>query len=159
AGTGGAWRALAAESDDAFIYTCIIRSMEPIHAQVLDAACVLADNDGTFRIADLARALPHLNAATVRTHVASRCCVNAPSNHHSRYRYFRALRRGVYRIERPFRRRARIQRRRASQDVLLDSLDSGVDLTLIAESLAMTPTMRMETMRRAALSLDAIRAR
>lgn len=136
------------------------RAMDPIHVQALEAACALADDDWTFRVADLARALPHLNAATLRTHVASRCCVNAPANHQSRYRYFRALGRGVYRIERAFRRRPRGGRRdAASQDVILASLDSGVDPTLIAESLAMTPTKRIETMRRAALSLEAMRSR
>ena len=129
--------------------------MEAIHAQVLEAARALADDDWTFRIREIAKALPHLNAATVRTHVASRCCVNAPANHQSRYRYFRALRRGVYRIEPRFRLRIQRGRRRsASQDVILASMDGGVDPTLIAESLAMTPTERIETMRRAALSLD-----
>lgn len=111
-------------------------------------------------MADLARALSHLNPATVRTHVASRCCVNAPANHQSRYRYFRALGRGEYRIERAYRRRRGGRRpKRASQDAILASLDSGVDPTLIAESLAMTPTERIETMRRAALSLETIRSR
>jgi len=133
--------------------------MDPVHAQVLDAACALAAADWTFRIADVMTALPHLNAATVRTHVASRCCVSAPSNHQSRYRYFRGLGRGVYRIEPPFRHRVRRGRRQAaSQDVILATLDSGVDLTLIAESLAMTPTERLETMRRAARALDTIRS-
>jgi hypothetical protein len=38
-------------------------------------------------------------------------------------------------------------------------MESGVDPTLLAESLAMTPTERLETMRRAALSLDAMKSR
>jgi hypothetical protein len=38
-------------------------------------------------------------------------------------------------------------------------MESGVDPTLIAESLSMTPTVRLETMRRAALSLSDTRAR
>src|SRR5262245_64431070 len=115
--------------------------MEPIHAQVLGAANAIASPDGRFRIADVPALLPHLNAATVRTHVASRCCVNAPSNHQSRYRYFRAMRRGVYRIEPSFRRRPRRRRTpAASQDRILATMDSGVDPTLIAASLARTPT-------------------
>jgi hypothetical protein len=141
------------------IYTCIISPVEPIHAQVLEAACALAGGDWTFRIADVARALPHLNPGTVRTHVASRCCVNAPAHHQSRYAYFRALRRGVYRIEPSVRRRSRGGRREASQDIILSSVDSGVDRTLLAASMAMTPTERIETMRRAAVSLDAMRRR
>jgi hypothetical protein len=134
--------------------------VDPIHLQVLEAACAVAGTGGRFRVADVARALPHLNAGTVRTHVASRCCVNAPAHHQSRYAYFRALRRGVYRIEPSVRRRQpRGGRRRASQDVILSTMDSGVDRTLLAASMAMTPTERIETMRRAALSLDAMRAR
>jgi hypothetical protein len=134
--------------------------MTPIHRQVLETAGALADAEGRFRIADVVRALPQLNAGTVRTHVASRCCVNAPAHHQSRHRYFRALGRGEYRIESPFRRRVRRGRRRpASQDVILASMESGVDPTLIAESLSMTPTVRLETMRRAALSLSDTRAR
>jgi hypothetical protein len=132
--------------------------MGPVHVQALEAACSLADDTWTFRVADLARMLPHLNPATLRTHVASRCCVNAPSNHQSRYRYFRALGGGVYRIERAFRQRPR-HARGASQNLILASFDSGVDSTLIAETLAMPPTERLETMRRAARSLETIRSR
>jgi hypothetical protein len=36
-------------------------------------------------------------------------------------------------------------------------MDSGVDPTLLVESLAMTPTDRIETMRRVALALDDMR--
>jgi hypothetical protein len=134
--------------------------MARIHSRVLEAACTLAGADWTFRVADVARALPHLNPGTIRTHVASRCCVNAPPHHQSRYSYFRAVRRGVYRIEPSVRRRGlRGRRHRASLDVILSSVASGVDRTLVAESMAMTPTERIETMRRAALSLDAMRPR
>jgi hypothetical protein len=130
--------------------------MEPIHAQILDAACANAADDWTFRIADVTAALPHLNPATVRTHIASRCCANAPANHQTRYRYFRALERGVYRVEPAFRRRPR-PRPQPSQDLILSSMDSGVDSTLIADSLAMTATERLEAMRRTARALDALR--
>lgn len=134
--------------------------MEPIHRQVLDAARSRAAGDWTFRIRDVAAALPHLNTATVRTHVASRCCANAPSHHQSRYPYFRAVRRGLYRVEPAFRRRKRPSGRRVgSQEAILSSIESGVDPTLLAAALAMTPTQRLETMRRAALSLDAMRVR
>src|SRR5262245_42948361 len=144
--------------EQAGLYTCIIEDMDPIHEQVLGAANAIASPDGRFRIADVPALLPHLNAATVRTHVASRCCANAPSNHQSRYRYFRAVRRGVYRIEPAFRRRPRRHPHlRPSQEQILASLDSGVDPTLIATSLAMTPTERLDTMRGAALSLESLR--
>jgi hypothetical protein len=118
-------------------------------------ACTIAARDWTFAISDIIAALPQLNAATVRTHVASRCCANAPANHHTRYRYFRAIARGEYRVEPAFRRRQRPSR--PSQDRILSAIDSGVDATLIAESLALPPTARLEAMRRVALSLDAMR--
>ena len=76
---------------------------EAIHAQVLAAARRLGrSSDWTFRLVDVVRALPHRNERTVRTHVASRCCVNAPANHPHRWPYFRRLRRGIYRIEPAF---------------------------------------------------------
>lgn len=128
-----------------------------LHEQVLDAALALADpRDWTFRIADVVAALPALNPGSVRTHVASRCCVNAPAHHQSRHRYFRAVGRGVYRIEPAVRRRR--TRSRGWQDRILATLESGVDPTLIAESLRWTPTERLEHMRLAAVSLEDARA-
>src|SRR5262245_66555680 len=107
--------------------------MEPIHSQVLAAACRIADPAWTFSVADLLNSLPHLNAATVRTHVSSRCCINAPSNHVSRYPYFRSRTRGVYRIEPAFRRTRRAPRGRGSwQDRLLAAIPPSADRTLIA---------------------------
>ena len=136
--------------------------MDPIHALVLNAAVELAapSDDWRFRLFDVVRALPQLNEGTVRTHVASRCCINAPSNHQSRHPYFRALGGGVYRIEPPFRkRRAANHAHRGWQDTLLSAIESGIDSTLIDESLKLTPTERLENMRRAALSIAAMRPR
>ena len=136
--------------------------MAPIHALVLDAALELAapSDDWRFRVLDVVRALPQLNEGTVRTHVASRCCVNAPSHHQSRHPYFRALGGGVYRIEPPFRkRRPATRRHRGWQDRLLSAIESGVDSTLIDQSLKLTPTERLEKMRAAALSIAAMRPR
>jgi hypothetical protein len=132
--------------------------VEPIHTAVLDAARACASTDWSFRVADVITALSHLNPATVRTHVASRCCSNAPANHDTRYRYFRALRRGVYRLEPTFRQR-RARGVQSSQERILASVDSGVDATLIAESLAMTPTERLESMHGAAKAMAAMRRR
>ena len=76
----------------------------PIHAEVLAAARLLCDSaDWTFRLADIVRALPHLNVRSVRTHVVSRCCRNAPENHAHRWPYFRRVKRGVYEILPPYR--------------------------------------------------------
>ena len=133
--------------------------MSAVHRRVLDAAVAHADpRRGTFRIADVVAALPALNPGTVRTHVASRCCVNAPPHHQSRYPYFRCVGRGVYRIEPPFRRR-RPNPRRAWHDRVIDAVGSGVDSTLIAESLRWTPTERLERMRAALISLEHARSR
>jgi len=72
----------------------------PVHDQVLDAARRLCRERGawTFRPDEVVRALPHLNPSTVRTHIVSRCCVNAPKNHPHRWEYFRRVERGVYEI-------------------------------------------------------------
>jgi hypothetical protein len=131
-----------------------------VHGEVLDAARSLtgAARGWTFRLADLVRALPHLNPGTVRTHVASRCCVNAPPHHQTRYRYFRCVGRGLYRLEPAFRRPPRRERRPAAgwQDRLLATMESGVDPTLVIDSLRRPPTERLQSMERAARSLDAM---
>jgi hypothetical protein len=139
------------------------QNMIPVHRQVLDAALALTGAGGAwdFRLADVVRALPHLNAGTVRTHVASRCCVNAPSHHQSRHPYFRSVGRGIYRIESAFRRKVRSGRSPvgAWYGRALSTIDSGVDPTLIAASLKRSPTERLEQMQHAAESLDAMTAR
>ncbi|HEX6850932.1 MAG TPA: hypothetical protein VF139_05955 [Candidatus Polarisedimenticolaceae bacterium] len=72
----------------------------PVHLQVLRAAVRLCRRRGawSFRPDEIVRLLPHLNASTVRTHVVSRCCVNAPANHPHRWDYFRRIARGSYEI-------------------------------------------------------------
>ena len=79
-----------------------------IQAEVLAAARRLCRSrqDWTFTPAEIVRALPHLNARSIRTHVVSRCCVNAPQHHAHRWAYFRRIRRGVYEILPSHRRRA-----------------------------------------------------
>ena len=76
-----------------------------IHAEVLAAARRLcaARSNWAFTPAEVVHALPHLNERSVRTHVVSRCCVNAPSHHAHRWPYFRRLRRGLYAIEKDYR--------------------------------------------------------
>jgi hypothetical protein len=72
----------------------------PIHALVLDAALRICGGrrGWTFRPVEIVEALAGLNAASVRTHVMSRCCVNAPPHHVHRWPYFRRVRRGIYEI-------------------------------------------------------------
>ena len=80
----------------------------PVHDQVLQAARRLCRERGgwKFRPDEVVRALPHLNPSSVRTHIVSRCCVNAPKNHPHRWDYFRRVARGTYEIL-PQRRRER----------------------------------------------------
>ncbi len=78
----------------------------PVHEEVLRAALRICRERGgwRFRPVEIVGALPHLHAATVRTHVVSRCCVNAPANHPHRWPYFERVSRGTYEIRRPYRR-------------------------------------------------------
>jgi predicted RNase H-like HicB family nuclease len=72
----------------------------PVHLEVLETARRMCRERGgwTFRPDEIVRALPHLNPSTIRTHVVSRCCVNAPSHHPHRWAYFRRTGRGTYEI-------------------------------------------------------------
>lgn len=71
-----------------------------IHEEVLNAARRICKERGNWRFApeELVRALPHLNVSSVRTHIVSRCCINAPRNHPHKWNYFRRIKRGVYEI-------------------------------------------------------------
>ncbi len=77
----------------------------PVHREVLDAARRICRERGdwTFTLVEVVRALPFLNESTVRTHVVSRCCVNAPKNHPHRWPYFRRVGRGRYEVLPPYR--------------------------------------------------------
>ena len=70
------------------------------HHEILAAAQrICAErSDSVFTPDEIVRALPHLNAQTVRTHVTSRCCVNARPHHQSRLEYFRKTERGRYEL-------------------------------------------------------------
>jgi hypothetical protein len=76
-----------------------------IHEEVLMTARRICAERGekTFRLADVVHALPHLKESSVRTHVVSRCCVNAPKNHPHKWPYFLRLARGEYEILPPWR--------------------------------------------------------
>ena len=76
-----------------------------IHEEILGAARRLctARSNWAFTPAEIVHALPHLNERSVRTHVVSRCCVNAPSHHAHRWPYFKRLRRGLYTIQKEYR--------------------------------------------------------
>jgi predicted RNase H-like HicB family nuclease len=80
--------------------------MDRVHEQVLKAACALASQrpDWTFEPIEIVQALRHLNESSVRTHVVSRCCVEAPKNHAHKWDYFSRVGRGRYQVRKPYRR-------------------------------------------------------
>ena len=87
-----------------------------VQAEVLEAVGrICAERGGWSFVPDeIVRALPHLNPSTVRTHIVSRCCVNAPANHAHRLGYFRRVKRGEYELLPKHRPPARTARRRPS---------------------------------------------
>jgi len=70
------------------------------HQLILEAAqrICAGRREPVFTPNEIVQALPHLNAQTVRTHVTSRCCVNARPHHQSRLAYFRKKDRGMYEL-------------------------------------------------------------
>jgi len=76
-----------------------------VHEEILETARRLASARGNWRfsVQEIVAALPVLNQSTIRTHVVSRCCVNAPKNHPHKWDYFRRVGRGVYQIEAKYR--------------------------------------------------------
>jgi hypothetical protein len=130
----------------------------PVHIQVLEAAARVADRRRTFRLSDVVGALPHLNPGTVRTHVASRCCVNAPAHHQTRWPYFRSIGRGVYRIEPRASGSSTKKQRRGSLDEIIEALHREIDPTLITSNLRLSPTERLEAMRSFVAFVESVRA-
>jgi predicted RNase H-like HicB family nuclease len=98
-----------------------------VHEEILGVALRLCRRRGgwRFRPVEIVRALPHLDPGTIRTHVVSRCCVNAPINHPHKWDYFERVGRGLYEIRRPYRRPAARKRavaeRPASDGVTADA--------------------------------------
>lgn len=72
--------------------------------EILKAAEFLARNsgDGTFSPADVVHRMQSLGTefteSTIRTHVVSRMCHEAPENHASRYDDLERVERGRYRL-------------------------------------------------------------
>ncbi|HEU5451045.1 MAG TPA: type II toxin-antitoxin system HicB family antitoxin [Terriglobales bacterium] len=76
-----------------------------VHEEVLQVANAIARQrpDWTFSPAEVVNRLRHLNENSVRTHIVSRCCKNAPKNHLHRWGYFRRVARGKYQIDPAYR--------------------------------------------------------
>jgi hypothetical protein len=135
-----------------------------VHARVLEAALSLCRETGgwTFRPRAVVAALTDLNPGSVRTHVMSRCCVNAPSNHAHRWPYFRRVGRGIYLILPTWRRGPRTRgadfpvRESAVgysarhgpdfNDPVVERYMRDIDRTLIRQSLRMTHEERLDAL-------------
>ena len=76
-----------------------------VHEEVLAIAKQIAAlrADWTFAPYEIVEALPLLKESSVRTHVVSRCCVNAPVNHLHKWDYFRRVGRGRYELRPKYR--------------------------------------------------------
>lgn len=76
-----------------------------VHEEVLVAANQIASlrDDWTFTPFEVVKALPVLNESSVRTHIVSRCCVNAPRNHPHKWDYFRRVGHGKYEVTSKYR--------------------------------------------------------
>jgi predicted RNase H-like HicB family nuclease len=83
-----------------------------IHEEVLRTAIRLCRERGnwTFKADEVVLRLPHLNESSVRTHIVSRCCVNAPKNHPHKWDYFERMQRGLYAIRRAYRKETETRR-------------------------------------------------
>jgi len=79
--------------------------MSHVHEEVLRVANEIASArpDWSFAPLEVVRALPHLNENSVRTHVVSRCCIDAPKNHPHKWNYFRRKGRSEYQVVPEFR--------------------------------------------------------
>jgi hypothetical protein len=140
-----------------------------VQARVLDAALALCRNRGgwVFRPVEIVAALPDLNAASVRTHVMSRCCVNAPANHAHRWPYFRRLRRGVYQILPTLRERRtqaspgagrdQLGARPEPPDPLVAAYAKDIDRTLIRDKLRRSVEERLDGLQHWMEAMDEIR--
>ena len=95
-----------------------------IHEEILTAARRLCSVRGswTFAPSEIVNALPHLNERSVRTHVVSRCCVNAPSHHAHRWPYFRRIGRGLYEIQPGYREAAPLEAAEAAAEYELTTV-------------------------------------
>jgi predicted RNase H-like HicB family nuclease len=100
---------------DNIIIPLYILSMA-VHEEVLSAAIRLCSSrqGWRFRPVEIVRALPHCSPGSVRTHVVSRCCTNAPTHHPHKWDYFERVERGVYEI------RPRYRRRKARQPTVAE---------------------------------------
>lgn len=72
--------------------------------EILAAVCEIVKSKGQneFEVKEVVDHLlsenPKLNESTIRTHITSRCCVNANANHGTTYNDYERISRGIYRL-------------------------------------------------------------
>jgi hypothetical protein len=78
--------------------------MPPCHEDVLHAAQSLVEARGVNQFEPnevvlylIGKGTPYAES-TIRVHIISRCCRNAPPNHEVRYKYFERIGHGLYSI-------------------------------------------------------------
>ena len=75
------------------------------HDEILDAVNRVIKKTGKneFSIKDILNEMQKSKStyaeSTIRTHIASRLCVDSPPNHATRYSYFERIERGKYRLK------------------------------------------------------------
>ncbi len=123
-----------------------------IRERVLEVALLMCRGrkGWVFRPAEVVAALPDLNPGSVRTHVMSRCCVNAPAHHSHRWPYFRRVRRGAYEILPRMRRqtiRKDLRRTTRTPDAPVIQVDVREETgTYVAESASLPRTVEGPTL-------------
>ena len=106
----------------------------PVHLEVLKAAQDLCRNRSNhrFKMIEIVHRLPHLNEQTIRTHIGSRCCHNAPVNHLHRWDYFKRVGHGEFEIRPAYRKPSKdTPQRVAEQGVTYGSRVSPAAITTI----------------------------
>ena len=120
-----------------------------IHELVLETVQDLCAErgDNVFMLNDVVRALPALNANTVRTQVSSYCCVNAKQHHAHRHPYFRRVGHGKYELQPSFRpRKRRRAARLAPQRDTVHALVTQSDGLYVAECLEVAVITQARTL-------------
>ena len=74
------------------------------HEEVLEAAISIIKTKGVneFTPSEVIQYLKKQNTtykeSSIRTHIISRCCINAPLNHAKGYKYFKRIGHGLYKV-------------------------------------------------------------
>jgi len=74
------------------------------HEEILEAAKAIINAKGRNEftpeevIVYLKSQGTNYKESTIRTHIVSRCCKNAPAHHYTRYHYFERLSYGLYKV-------------------------------------------------------------